>query len=66
MDDEARPIEVLGPEPSASHREFHERYVDALESGLAARPSIVRRLTPRTAREAVIWKTIFDKPKGLE
>lgn len=65
-EEEARSIESLEPEGSASHAAFHEKYVEAPQPASEVRRALVRRLTPRTAREAVIWKTIFDKPKGME
>jgi hypothetical protein len=56
---EAQPLDA------ASHKEFHDRYVDE------ERPERITawhryHLTPQTARDAVIWTTIFSKPKGLE
>ena len=67
---EEQSIESLDPEGSPSYRAFHEQYVEhepapdsVLQHPVTA--AVVRRLTPRTAREAVIWKAIFDKPKGF-
>ena len=49
------------------HDEFHDRYVDVQAEPQPRRPrSRYHRLTPRTAREAVIWKTIISPPKALE
>jgi hypothetical protein len=65
IDDEARSLETLTPLGEASHRRFHEQYI---EPDLAPQP--VRRsryrLTPKTAREAVVWTAIFSPPKGYE
>jgi hypothetical protein len=63
--DEARSLETLEPLGAASHRAFHERYI---EPDLAPPPIRVSRyrLTPQTAREAVVWTAIFSPPKGLE
>jgi len=67
IEEEARSLETLEPAGGKSHRVFHERYVDAPESKpKESRPSRFRLITPRTAREAVIWRTIFSPPKGLE
>jgi hypothetical protein len=65
VDDEARPVETLKPLDEESHAAFHERYV---ERGPEARPVRVKRyrLTPKTAREAVVWTAIFSPPKGYE
>ncbi len=65
VDDEARPLETLAPLDEASHRAFHEQYV---EPGLQPQPRRVSRyrLTPKTAREAVVWTAIFSPPKGSE
>lgn len=70
VESEAQSIESLDPEGSPSYRAFHEHFVehDRTPEPMAmerATTSVVRRLTPRTAREAVIWKAIFDKPKGF-
>ncbi len=64
---EARGLDTVEPSRKREHAEFHERYVDAAaEQGPRRRASRYHRLTPRTAREAVIWKTIFSPPKALE
>ena len=67
IEEEAQSLETLEPAGGRSHRVFHERYMEQPESKpKESRPSRFRRITPRTAREAVIWKTIFSPPKGLE
>lgn len=58
---DARPLDA------ASHEAFHEQYV--VEPALETQAPAARhryRLTPTTAREAVVWTAIFSKPKGLE
>ncbi len=47
------------------HEEFHDRYVD-VPADVRTRRRSRYRLTPRTAREAVIWKTILSPPKAFE
>ncbi len=67
MEEEAQSLETLEAAGGRSHEVFHERYMDQPDSKpKEMRPSRFRRITPRTAREAVIWKTIFSPPKGLE
>ena len=63
---EARALDAVELSRRQEHHEFHERYVDAEARAPARRASQYRRITPRTAREAVIWKTIFSPPKALE
>jgi hypothetical protein len=59
IDDEARPLN------EASHRAFHEQYVEGDLTPAPVRRSRYR-LTPKTAREAVVWTAIFSPPKGYE
>ena len=67
IEEEARSLETLEAAGGRSHEVFHERYMDQPESKpKETRPSRFRRINPRTAREAVIWRTIFSPPKGLE
>ena len=67
IEEEARSLETLEAAGGKSHRVFHERYMDGPESKpKESRPSRFRRINPQTAREAVIWRTIFSPPKGLE
>ena len=67
IEEEAQSLETLEPAGGRSHQVFHERYMEQPESKpKESRPSRFRRITPRTAREAVIWRTIFSPPKGLE
>ena len=67
IEEEAKSLETLEPAGGRSHRVFHERYMEQPDSKpKETRPSRFRRITPRTAREAVIWRTIFSPPKGLE
>jgi len=67
VDVEARSLETLEAAGGRSHEVFHERYMDGpVSKPKKSRPSEFRRITPRTAREAVIWSTIFSPPKGLE
>lgn len=65
--EEARSLDSVELSRQREHDEFHDRYVD---SGAQPQPrraaSRYHRITPRTAREAVIWKTIFSPPKALE
>jgi hypothetical protein len=59
--EDARPLDA------ASHEAFHEQYVEPLPPvGHGVTVPHRYRLTPRTAREAVVWTAIFSKPKGLE
>jgi hypothetical protein len=65
LTEEAASLETLEPMGEPSHRAFHERYIDEpAESVPRARHRY--RLTPTTAREAVIWTAIFSHPKGME
>lgn len=66
--EEAASLETLKPAGGESHRRFHERYVDAPPPpSQPVRPvPRWRRITPNTAKEAVIWRTIFSPPKGLD
>ena len=67
IEEEARSLETLEAAGGRSHRVFHERYMDGPESTpKESRPSRFRRINPQTARDAVIWRTIFSPPKGLE
>ena len=67
IEEEARSLETLEAAGGRSHEVFHERYMDQPEPvPKETRPSRFRRINPRTAREAVIWRTIFSPPKGLE
>jgi len=67
IEEEARSLETLEAAGGRSHEVFHERYMDQPEpEPKETRPSRFRRINPRTAREAVIWRTIFSPPKGLE
>lgn len=64
--EELRPLESTDALDAATHEEFHERFVDA--EGFGVSPSRARRyrLTPKTARDAMVWTAIFSRPKGLE
>ncbi len=65
VDDEAVSLETLEAAGTTSHERFHEKYMDQEPE---PKPTSIRHrygLTPRTAREAVIWATIFSKPKGM-
>jgi hypothetical protein len=67
VDDEAQSLEELRPDREREHREFHEKYVAlSTPARVTSRPRSRYRLTPKTAREAVVWTAIFTKPKGLE
>lgn len=66
---EAISLETLEAAGEASHVRFHEKYFGASPSGEPAGgaspvPRRARRVSPRTAREAVIWTAIFGRPKG--
>ncbi len=64
---EAQSLETLEPAGEASHRRFHERYVEQAPAP-APRPraDVFPALTPRTARQAIVWREILGPPKGLE
>jgi hypothetical protein len=64
---EQRALDSVELSREREHEEFHDSYVDAPRE-LQPRRSRSRyhRITPRTAREAVIWKTILSPPKALE
>jgi hypothetical protein len=64
--EQARALDSVDLSRKQEHDEFHDRYVDARPEQRARRASRYHRVTPRTAREAVIWKTIFSPPKALE
>ncbi len=69
IEEEATSLETLEPAGRESHRRFHERYVDKPPPPPSQPVRPVprwRRITPNTAREAVIWRTIFSPPKGLD
>jgi hypothetical protein len=64
---EPRALDSVALSRQREHEEFHDQYVDKQQEAQTRRPrSRYHRLTPRTAREAVIWKTIFSPPKALE
>lgn len=66
--EEAQSLETLEPAGGESHRRFHERYIEPSEpppGAAARRPRWLPALTPRTARQAVVWREIFGPPKGL-
>jgi hypothetical protein len=64
--EQARALDSVNLSRKREHEEFHDRYVDASARQQPRRVSRYHRVTPRTAREAVIWKTIFSPPKALE
>lgn len=62
---EAVSLETLEPDWDKAEAEFHRKYVDRKPGAEPAKPTRrLRQVTPHTAREAVIWMTIFDRPKG--
>lgn len=67
---EARSLETLEPAGEESHRRLHARLLAQPVEFPAAGP--MRRgyrlpiITPRTAREAVVWREVFGPPKALE
>jgi hypothetical protein len=64
---EPRALDSVELSRQREHEEFHDRYIEAAAEPQQRRPrSRYHRLTPRTAREAVIWKTIFSPPKAFE
>ena len=69
IDDEAVSLEDVNFDRATAHRDFHDKYV-ADSSPITERPRQEPRhkyrLTPRTAREAVVWTAIFTRPKGME
>ena len=62
----ARALDSVDVSRKREHDEFHDLYVDAEPKQQPRKKSRYHRVTPRTAREAVVWKTIFSPPKGLE
>ncbi len=64
--EEAVSLETVEPAGGASHVAFHERYMDVPADQPVSAARHRYRLTPRTAREAVIWTAIFSHPKGME
>jgi hypothetical protein len=68
VDDEAVSLEQIDVDRAAAHQSFHDKYVEEPhEVARVSRPTPHRyRLTPRTAREAVVWTAIFTRPKGLD
>lgn len=64
--EELRPLESTDAVDAGTHEAFHERFVDG--EGFAAPVTRARRylLTPKTARDAVVWAAIVSRPKGLE
>jgi len=66
IDDEAQSL-MGAPDRAQEHREFHNKYVEhSVPATVTSRPQSRYRLTPKTAREAVVWTAIFTKPKGME
>jgi hypothetical protein len=66
IDDEAQSLMEV-PDRAQEHQEFHDKYVEhSVPATVTWRPRSRYRLTPKTAREAVVWTAIFTKPKGLE
>jgi len=66
VDDEAQSL-MSAPDREREHREFHEKYVaHSVPATVTPRSQSRYRLTPKTAREAVVWTAIFTKPKGME
>jgi hypothetical protein len=64
---EARTLESVEMSSEARHARFHERYVAAVPPPKAAEPPRLRlSANPRSLREAVIWKAVLGRPKGLE
>ncbi len=67
VDDEAVSLEVMVPDREQEHQEFHDKYVaTSVPATVTPRPRSRYRLTPKTAREAVVWTAIFTRPKGME
>jgi hypothetical protein len=65
--EEAASLETLEATGEASHKTFHERYPDVpVADPSARRARHLYRLTPKTARDAMIWTAIFSQPKGME
>lgn len=64
---EARSLEALEISSEARHAEFHDRYMEPVAPPRAA-PALGKRLTmsPKSIREAVIWKAVLGPPKGLD
>jgi hypothetical protein len=65
---EAVSLETLEPAGEASHERFEAKYVDHPATFEVQGARRVRRLhvTPRAARDAVVWTAILSKPKGLQ
>ncbi len=68
VDIEAQSLESLEAAGGRDHDLFHKRYVDAPQEPTERETprASLRRLTPKTARQAVIWKTILSPPKGWD
>ena len=68
-EEEARSLETLTPAGEASHRRFHERYIDVPVAAPEARRRIriiPSRVDAPTLREAMVWHEILGRPKGLD
>jgi len=65
---EAVSLETLEPAGEASHARFEAKYVDhpSTFEVHGKRRACRVHLTPKTAREAVVWTAIFSPPKGLQ
>jgi hypothetical protein len=69
LPDEAKSLETLTAAGGESHRRFHERYLSALHTPPTATRVYRRRLThldAHTLRDAVVWKEVLGRPKGLD
>jgi hypothetical protein len=68
IDDEAVSLEDVDFDRATAHETFHDKYVEEPSPIVTSRRESRHkyRLTPRTAREAVVWTAIFTRPKGLE
>jgi hypothetical protein len=64
--EELRPLESTDALDARTHESFHRQFVDAEGFGAAPKRARQYRLTPKTARDAVVWTAIFARPKGLE
>jgi hypothetical protein len=65
-DEEAVSLEDLEPDMAASHQAFQDKYVTPAQPPPTVPRRVSRyRLTPKTARDAIVWSEIFGKPKGM-
>ena len=63
---EAYSLETLEPAGEESHKRFHEKYATPSLPAQPAQPGGYRlTVSPKTLREAMLWREILGPPKGL-